>query len=69
MPAVAQTASDAWDRVTGAAAKVEEVINWPVDDAAAVIGVDTVWLAGILLATKFLAAGLYKEFFAEPRRR
>ncbi len=62
-------APSAWDRVQDYAGDVETVVNWPYDDAAAVIGVETAWLAGTLLAVKFLTVGLYKEFFAEPRRR
>lgn len=58
-----------WDRVENDVGAVEDVLNWPVDDAAALINVETAWLAGIILATKFLVAGLYKEFTSEPQRR
>ena len=60
----------AWERAQTYAGNVEDVIDWPIDDAAAVIGVETAWLAGMLLAMKILAAGLYKEFVSsEPRKR
>ncbi len=63
------TPPSAWDRVQDYAGRVETVVEWPTDDAAAVLGVETVWLAGMLLSVKLLTVGLYKEFFAEPRRR
>ncbi len=61
--------ASAWERAKAGAGKVTEVLDWPVEDAAAVIGVETAWLAGLMLAVKFLSMGLYKEFFAEPRCR
>ncbi len=61
--------ASAWKRVEDAAGNVVEVLDWPTEDAAAVIGVEAAWLAGFVLAVKFLSVGLYKEFFAEPRRR
>jgi len=63
------TPAAVWTRVTNAAGDVETVLNWPVDDAAALIGVETAWLAGMLLALKLLVGGLYTEFTAEHRRR
>lgn len=63
-------AESAWERVQDYAGRVETVVNWPIEDAAAVIDVDAVWLAGMFLAMKILAVGLYKEFVStEPRRR
>lgn len=51
-----------WEQTQTAAQNVETVIEWPTDDLAAVIGVETAWLAGMLLAIKFLTIGLWKEF-------
>ena len=62
-------APNAWERVQDYAGQVETVINWPYDDAAAVIGVETTWLAGMLLAMKILTVGLYKEFVSSKPRR
>lgn len=60
----------AWERVQNTTGDVLDVLDWPVEDTAAVIGVETAWLAGMLLAMKLLAAGLYKEFVSsEPRKR
>ena len=53
--------ASAADRAVHAAAAVNDVENWPVDDAAAVIGVETAWLAGLLLGLKFLIGGLVAE--------
>ncbi len=61
--------ASAWERVEDAAGNVTEVLDWPTEDAAAVIGVKAAWLAGFVLAVKILSMGLYKEFLAEPRRR
>jgi len=61
--------ASAWERIENTAGDVENVLNWPVDDAAALVGVETAWLAGMLLAVKFLAVGLYKEFSEPPRNR
>jgi len=58
-----------WERAKASTGKVFEVLDWPVEDAAAVIGVEAAWLAGVLLAVKILGMGLYKEFLAEPPRR
>jgi hypothetical protein len=57
------------DRVERVAVDVETVYNWPTSDAAAVLGVETAWLAGTLLALKFVVGGLYKEFVSNPRAR
>lgn len=57
------------DRAVRAAAAVNDVENWPVDDAAAVIGVETAWLAGLLLGVKFLLGGLVMEYRRARRRR
>lgn len=46
-----------WARTKRVAGKVEEVIDAPIDDIAAVIGVETAWLAGVLLGLKFIATG------------
>lgn len=46
-----------WTRTKRVAGKVEEVIDGPIDDIAAVIGVETAWLAGVLLGLKFIATG------------
>lgn len=59
----------ALDSVEITAAKVNDIENWPVDDAAAVIGVETAWLAGLLLGVKFLLGGLVTEYRrVSPRR-
>ncbi len=54
------------DRVEYTAGDIETVYDWPTADAAAVLGVETAWLAALLLALKFLAGGLYKEFVSNP---
>lgn len=61
--------ASAWKRVQDTAGNVVEVLDWPVEDAAAVIGVEAAWLAGVMLAVKFLTVGLYKEFVSDPRPR
>lgn len=57
----------AWDRVKDYAAKFEEIIDAPVDDTAAIIGVDTAWLGAFLLGLKFLASG-FAIAFRERKR-
>jgi hypothetical protein len=62
-------ATNALDRVESAAGAVTTVTNWPVDDAAAVIGVETAWLAGLLLAVKIVTAGFVWEFRRHESKR
>jgi len=54
--------------VENAAGDVATVVNWPTDDAAAVIGVETAWLAGLLLAVKIVTAGFVWEFRSSKKR-
>lgn len=49
----------AWARVKGYAGQAAEIYDAPVDDLAAVIGVNTIWLAGLLVSLKFLTSGLW----------
>lgn len=51
-----------WERVQDYAGDVEEIIDTPVIDAAAVIGVQVAWLGAMLLGIKFLWTGLWYEF-------
>lgn len=44
------------------ASKAERIINAPVYDAAAVLGVDVIWLGGVLFALKIVITGLVMEF-------
>lgn len=52
--------------VTTAAEKVFDFTSLPEEDLAADIGVDFVWLTGLLLTIKMLGIGLYNEF--SPRK-
>jgi hypothetical protein len=47
-----------WQRTQDYAGKVEEFVDAPVYDAAAVFGFDAVWLSGMLLAVKFITLGI-----------
>lgn len=47
-----------WDRVKYWAGRAEHVVDAPVEDLAAVIGVSTIWLGGVLLGLKMLTTGL-----------
>jgi hypothetical protein len=66
-------APSTWEKVKGYAGEFEDIANAPIDDAAAVIGVDTIWLGGFLLSLKFLLSGLWmlkrREDCPAPRRR
>ena len=48
------------------AGKATRIINAPVYDAAAVLGVDVIWLGGVLLAMKIILTGLAMEFRKPP---
>lgn len=49
-------------RVTSYASKAERLIDAPVYDVAAVLGVDVIWLGGVLFAVKIILTGLAMEF-------
>jgi hypothetical protein len=55
--------------VKTAAEDVLDVTSWPEEDLAADIGVDFVWLTGLVFVVKTLAVGLYTEFKARPHTR
>lgn len=55
-------ATRAGQTATTYASKAERIIDAPVYDAAAVLGVDVIWLGGILLSLKIMATGLAMEF-------
>lgn len=57
-----------WERAQTYAGDVATVVDWPTTDAAAVIGVDAIWLGGILLGLKIVATGLWYEFRRDGRR-
>jgi hypothetical protein len=42
--------------------KVFDVTSLPEEDLAADIGVDFIWLTGLLVTLKMLGIGLYNEF-------
>lgn len=64
-PAVAPPQSFS-DRARGYASKAERIIDAPVYDAAGVLGVDVIWLGGVVLALKIISMGVYWEFFKQP---
>ena len=45
------------------APKAERIIDAPVYDTAAVLGVDVIWLGGVLITLKLISMGLWWEFF------
>lgn len=49
-----------------AAEKVFDFTSLPEEDFAADVGVDFVWLTGLLITLKMLGIGLYNEF--SPRK-
>ena len=49
--------------ITVYAPKAERIIDAPVYDSAAVLGVDVVWLGGVLLTVKLIGMGVWWEFF------
>lgn len=56
-------ASGAKQFVTVYAPKAERIIDAPVYDASAALGVDVIWLGGVLITLKLISMGLYWEFF------
>jgi hypothetical protein len=52
-------APSTWQKIQDYAGEFEDIYDAPLDDTAAVIGVDTVWLGGFLLGLKFLLSGLW----------
>jgi hypothetical protein len=59
---IAQAPASTWERVQDYAGKVEEFVDAPVDDVAAIFELDPLWLGGMLLGLKFLVTGLLHEF-------
>lgn len=55
-------ATRAGQTATTYASKAERIIDAPVYDAAAVLGVDVIWLGGVLFALKIVTMGLAMEF-------
>lgn len=51
-----------WQKAQDYAGEFEEIIDAPVIDAAAVIGVEAAWLGGMLFALKILSSGFWLEF-------
>jgi hypothetical protein len=49
--------------VTVYAPKAERIIDAPVYDTAAILGVDVIWLGGVLIALKLIGMGVWWEFF------
>ena len=49
--------------ITVYAPKAERIIDAPTYDAAAVLGVDVVWLGGVLITLKLISMGVWWEFF------
>jgi hypothetical protein len=49
--------------ITVYAPKAERIIDAPVYDAAAVLGVDVIWLGGVLITLKIISMGVWWEFF------
>ena len=45
------------------APKAERIIDAPVYDASAVLGVDVIWLGSVLLVVKLIGMGIWWEFF------
>ena len=65
----AVTPTTSWsERLKYYGSQVEELVDAPVDDLAAVIGVDVLWLGGLVLGIKFLASGLLM-LNPKPHRR
>ena len=65
-------AESGWERAKRYATTAEEYIDAPVNDLAAVISVDAVWLGSFLLGLKFLTSGLFLMKQAHcpvPRRK
>lgn len=50
-------APSSWERIEDYAGDFEQIIDAPVYDAAAVIGVEAAWLSGLLLGIKALSIG------------
>jgi len=71
-PAAAPPSESGWSRLKRYATTVEEYVDAPVTDLAAVISVDAVWLGSFLLGLKFLTSGLFLMKQAHcpvPRRK
>lgn len=59
-------ATRAGQAATTYASKAERIIDAPVYDAAAVLGVDVIWLGGLILTIKIVSMGLVMEFKKRP---
>lgn len=59
-------ATRAGQTATTYASKAERIIDAPVYDAAAVLGVDVIWLGGIVFTLKIVTMGLAMEFRRRP---
>jgi len=71
-PAAPSPPPSKWERVRGYVSTAEQYIDSPVDDIAALINVDAIWLGGFLLGLKFLTSGLFLMRQAHcpvPKRR
>lgn len=58
MAAAPTPAPSTWDTIKTYASEAADLYEAPVDDAAAVIGVEAAWLTSFLLALKFVATGV-----------
>lgn len=59
-----------WERTKGYASDVEQIVDAPTYDLAAVLGVEFAWLSTVLLIGKAIAYGIKLEFFpSKPKRR
>ena len=64
----AQAAPSLWERTKGYASGVEQIVDAPTYDLAAVLGVEFAWLSTMLLVGKALAYGIRLEFFPSKKR-
>ncbi len=60
--AAGQDAEKAGQYALTAGEKVFDVTSLPEEDLAADLGVDFIWLTGLLVTVKMLGIGLYNEF-------
>jgi hypothetical protein len=57
-----QRAVAAGERALDVAGKIENTLNLPVYDLAAVLSLEATWLVGFLFAAKMVATGVAIEF-------
>lgn len=49
------------------APKAERIIDAPIYDTASVLGVDVIWLGGVMIALKLIGMGVWWEFFKHSK--